>query len=235
MSSSGHLILVGRIIGYTPSVAFEVTAHLGTLVAVIVAYRSTLKKAFLRPFEKPAPVIVLSTFVTAALVFVFEKPLRATFGGELLPLTFFITAVILALPSLVKRKGIESIGYFEGFVIGVSQAVAVIPGLSRSGVTVSAARLLGADESESADFSFLLSVPIIIVSAASELLRHFDEFLRENYLCLFVVFAAAAICGYLSIKLVLSSIRRGGLTGYSAYLFMLSVLLAANDLVFKVI
>ncbi len=233
VSSSGHLLLVGRIIGYSPSVAFEIVAHLGTLAAVVIAYRTRIKEHIVRPVSKPSLVLIFSTAVTAVLVFVFEDTLRATFSGSLLPYAFLLTAILIVASSFVKAKNGKQVGFFEGFVIGVSQAAAVIPGLSRSGTTISTARFLGVDKKESADFSFMLSIPIIIVSAISELVRHYDEFLTENLLCLFIGFVAAFISGLIAIKLVLKSIQKGGFKIFAIYLTVLGVLLFINDMFLK--
>ena len=223
VSSSGHLLLVGRIIGYSPSVAFEIVAHLGTLAAVVIAYRTRIKEHIVRPVSKPSLV----------LIFVFEDTLRATFSGSLLPYAFLLTAILIVASSFVKAKNGKQVGFFEGFVIGVSQAAAVVPGLSRSGTTISTARFLGVDKKESADFSFMLSIPIIIVSAISELVRHYDEFLTENLLCLFIGFVAAFISGLIAIKLVLKSIQKGGFKIFAIYLTVLGVLLFINDMFLK--
>ncbi len=100
VSSSGHLLLVGRIIGYTPTIAFEIVAHLGTLLAVVIAYRVRIKEYVLRPLSKPPLVLIFSTAVTAVLVYVFEDTLRATFGGTLLPYAFLLTAILIIGSSL---------------------------------------------------------------------------------------------------------------------------------------
>lgn len=235
VSSSGHLLLVGRIIGYKPTVAFEIVAHLGTLAAVAIAYRTRLKETVVRPLSKPSLVLVLSTAVTAILVLLFEDTLRATFDGSLLPFAFAATAVLIVLSSLVKPKAGKEMGFFEGFVVGVSQAAAVIPGLSRSGTTISAARFCGVDSEKSADFSFMLSVPIIVVSALGELIRHFDEFAGENILCLAIVFFASFVSGFFAIKLVMKAVRKGGFHIFAIYLGVLSVLLFLNDFFFHLI
>lgn len=229
VSSSGHLLLVGRIIGYTPTVAFEIVAHLGTLLAVVIAYKTRLKDAVMRPLSKPSLVLILSTAVTAVSVLLFEDALRSTFDGSLLPFAFAVTAALIVLSSLVKPKDGREVGFFEGFIVGVSQAAAVIPGLSRSGTTISAARFCGIDSEKSADFSFLLSVPVIVVSALGELIRHFDEFRGENIFALVIVFFASFASGYFAIKLVLKAVRKGGFSVFAIYLGTLSVLLLLND------
>ena len=229
VSSSGHLLLFGRIIGYTPSIAFEIVLHLGTLGAVIIAYRTRIKESVLHPLSKPSLVIVLTTAVTAVLVLLFENLLRSTFSGRLLPFAFLLTAILLVASSFVKPRKLGTPTFFDGFIVGVAQAAAVVPGLSRSGTTIAAARFLGIDGRESADFSFMLSIPIIVVSALGELVRHYDAFLEENLLCLFVGFIAAFVSGLIAIKLVLRSVRKGGFKFFAIYLVVLSVLLFIND------
>lgn len=229
VSSSGHLILAGRILGYTPSVAFSICAHLGTLIAVVIAYRTQLWGLIKKPLSRPALALIFATIITAAGVFFFEDALRSTFDGRYLPYAFLATAILIVGSSLVKPRPVKEIGLFEGFIIGAAQAVAVIPGLSRSGTTIAAARFQGIDKKKSADFSFLLSVPIIIVSALGELIKHYDEFIGENVFCLLIGFAAAFVSGYLAIKLVLKAVRNTQFGGFAVYLTVLSVLLFAND------
>ncbi|MCI8612234.1 MAG: undecaprenyl-diphosphate phosphatase [Clostridia bacterium] len=235
VSSSGHLLLIGRIIGYTPSIAFEITAHLGTLLAVVTAYRGTLKERISKPFSKPSLILIVTTLVTAAIIFVFEKPIKATFDGSVLPFTFLLSAALIVISSSVKPKAGKKIGFFEGFVIGVTQAAAALPGLSRSGTTISAARMLKVGSEESADFSFLLSIPIIVVSAVGEFVLHTDAFLGENLLGLAIGFAASFVSGLLAIKLVLRCIRGGGWQIFAVYLAALGIFMFINDFFLHVI
>lgn len=235
VSSSGHLLLTGRILGYAPSIAFSIAAHLGTLCAVLIAYRTQFFGMLKKPFSKPSLVLCFATLITAVGVFFFEDTLRATFDGSLLPYAFMASAILLVGSSLVRAKPQKEIGFLEGFILGASQAVAVIPGLSRSGTTISAAKFTGIDSKKSADFSFMLSVPIIIVSALGELVKHADEFLSENVFCLLIGFLAAFVSGFFAIKLVLKAVSKSNMGAFAVYLAVLSVFLFVNDTFFHVI
>ncbi len=231
VSSSGHLVLAERIFGISNnSLAFELITHLGTLIAVIIVMRSKIFEIIKHPFSSTTLKIVLATIPTVIIVALFEGFFRAAFDGRYLIYCFLTTAALLTLTAFVKPVKIrEDIGYLDSFIIGVAQGFAAMPGISRSGMTICSSVLLKNDRKKSADFSFLISIPIIIGSAAVELIGR-QSMGTIGWLPLLVGFLAAFCSGLLSIKLLIKSLN--SLQGFAVYLIILSIFLIGNDFLF---
>lgn len=219
VSSSGHLLLTGRILGYTPSVAFELTAHLGTLLAVVIVFRKTIWKLIRHPFGREMRLLAVATLFTAAVILIFKDFFLSLNDGRLLSLGFMLTAMLLIVtPHLPKCK---RFGYLSAAAVGISQGFAAMPGLSRSGTTVSVASLTGSEEP--AEFSFLISIPVIIGSAAVELtsgsISAYD--IAPSLLCAAVAF----VSGFAALKIFIRSLKSGKSYGFGIYLVLLSAFL----------
>ena len=168
VSSSGHLLLTSQAMGVTPSLSLELAYHVATLAAVCVYYRKTLFALIRKPFQPLTAKLFVSTLITAAIAF-FMRPIAESMqDGRLLPLFFTLTAVLLVLSDKFHLKKPD--GRLTCVVVGIAQGFAVIPGLSRSGATVSAAVFTGESRKSAVDYSFLLSLPIIAGSAVVELI-----------------------------------------------------------------
>lgn len=224
VSSSGHLILAGRILGYSPSIALELTAHLGTLLAVVVLYRKTIWDLIRHPLGKPLRLLAVSTACTAIVVLLFKDFFFSLNDGRLLSLGFMLTAFLLVVSPMLPR--VRSFSYLGAAVVGLSQGFAAIPGLSRSGTTVCSARLMGHENP--AEYSFLISIPVIIGSAAIELagggISAYD--IGPAIICAIVSFAV----GLGALWIFTQTVRRGKIRGFAVYLVLLSVFLLLNDL-----
>lgn len=234
VSSSGHVILAGKLIGADGGLFFGVMLHAGTLIAVCFAYFSKITE-MIRRDRKRIGYLLLATLPAAAVGWFFGDAIDAVFfGGEWLWLFFALTALLLLLAQCRMRRGrvLRPIDAKISLIAGGAQALAVIPGLSRSGTTLSACILAGADREEAADFSFLMSIPIIAGAIVAELFKVFSgsPFMAEiSWLSLAVGSVAAAVCGFLSIRFVQKFVKRGSLTCFAVYLILLSatVLVAA--------
>lgn len=224
VSSSGHLILAGRILGYAPSVAFELTAHLGTLAAVLVVYRKTLWDLIRHPLCRKMRLLAVSTVFTVLVILLCKDFFFSLNDGRLLSLGFMLTAVLLIVSPHLPR--VKSFSYLGAAVVGISQGFAAMPGLSRSGTTVSAAHLMGHDDP--AEFSFLISIPVIVGSSIVELsggtISAYDT--GPALICAVVSFAA----GLAALTVFVKLLRRGKAYGFGIYLILLSVFLFLNDL-----
>lgn len=231
VSSSGHLVLVERILGVAnSSLAFELITHLGTLLAVIIVMRSKIFEIIKHPFGETTLKIVIATLPTVLIVVLFEGIFRTAFDGRYLVYCFIFTAILLFVTSFVKPVKIKSeISYLDAAIIGIAQGFAAMPGISRSGTTICTSVLLKNDRQKSADFSFLISIPIIIGSAAMELLSY-KSMGQIDVLPLIIGFFAAFTAGLLSIKLLIKSLNN--LQGFAIYLIFLSVFIILNDFLF---
>ncbi len=163
VSSSGHLILLQRLLGYSAeSVTFvSLMLHVGTLLAVAVAFRREILSLFRPPFRR-AFYLLAATIPAGVTGLLFASRLDALFTGEwgflLLAVTFLGTAALLLS---ARRRKVRKFGWRQTAAMGLMQAAAILPGLSRSGSTIAAGMLAGADPKEASEFSFLMSIPVI--------------------------------------------------------------------------
>ncbi|MBI4318589.1 MAG: undecaprenyl-diphosphatase UppP [Chloroflexi bacterium] len=234
VSSSAHLVLVPWALGWRePGLTFDTVLHLGTLVAVLaVFWREILAivEAWLGSFvgrgqarveARLAWLLIVGTIPAAILGYLFKDFFEELFsrplwvGGFLL-----ITALALVVAERYgdKRDTTAGLTLPKSLLIGLAQAFAIAPGISRSGSTISMGMIAGLARAESARFSFLLSVPIILGAAASQLKDLFDEGGPDTVSAPLVVgFLAAAVSGYLCINFLLRYLRSRSLHVFAAY------------------
>ena len=223
VSSSGHTLLAGYLLGVEIPLAFELILHLATLLAVIIFYRKSVFTRIKHPFCKGNLYLALATAVTAVIAFLFRKFYADGLSSiTLLPLFFALTAGILVVGSWVKPKP-SNISAGKSAIIGLTQGLACIPGLSRSGTTISTALILGIDKQEATEFSFLLSIPIVLGSAIIELIT--QPLVGVSFPVLAVGFITAFISGYFALHIVSKLIKNASLDVFSVYLIALSLTL----------
>ncbi len=219
ISSSGHLVLGQAILGLkTPGITLEVALHAGTLFSTLVYYRQALIKIVKglltgsRESWQTALYIIVSA-IPAVLFYVlckkqvdaaFEDP--RTIGGALL----FTGAVLISLRWVPSRDKLNS--FWRALFIGVSQAVAILPGVSRSGMTISAARLSGISPEKSAEFSFLASIPLIAGATLKKLLESILEKPEAGAEALSPLLLAGGVCisalvGYFALAFLVRTLR----------------------------
>lgn len=254
VSSSGHLVLGEHALGLFSdghqSILFEVLLHLGTLTAVLVAYRHDLaellqslwpasrRRLALEECRRRHRLIlaILVASVPAGLIgLTLKDPITALFGEpRTVALLLLGTALILFLGDRLKRgdRVAEGNGVWRSLVIGTAQALAILPGISRSGSTIVAGLAVGLRPVEAARFSFLISIPAV---SGAALLESLDQLGSQSGLgmpvgALLAGFLSSAIVGYLAIQWLLVAIRRRSLTLFAAYCFLLglSALLFGN-------
>jgi len=179
ISSSGHLVLLEAILDYKTNVTFDVALHFGTLMAVFVYFgkdildilEAVLKRKWKSQEGKTGLLIALATIPAAFFGYFFNKYFKLAFTNLLLvALGFGITGLILLIASLdFKKNKKESPSWLNSLGIGFAQALAIFPGISRSGTTISAGLLAGLTEKNAIRFSFLLSIPIIFGAGILEI------------------------------------------------------------------
>lgn len=170
VSSSGHLVIFERILGYSGGLLFEVALHFGTLMAVFVYFGKDIVD-IIRDFVRfrwntehgRIGCLLIVASIPAAVVGYFLASVFDSFLTNLVVVGFgfAITGVLLIIASFDFRKSDKKFGFGKAFLVGIAQAVAIIPGISRSGATISSGVLLGLSERGAMRFSFLMSVPII--------------------------------------------------------------------------
>lgn len=238
ISSSGHLVIAYRIFNVTGNtVLLSVILHIATLFSVIIIYRKRLYELIKHPFCKTNWCIVITTIITIIMVLFFKKSIESSFSGEYLYICFIITAVMLFVAdnfNFWKSKKVidnKPINFFQATIVGVAQGIACFPGISRSGSTISSGLIVGIDKNKVADYSFIISIPIIIASLILEIVEYVKSpsIIAFNFFELAVGFIVAFIVGLLCIKLLIKFVKNKNLTIFSFYLLILSIFLILND------
>ncbi len=250
VSSSGHLVLFQQLFGLKEAeLFFDVCVHLGTLVAVIVVFHREIQNiiaALLRLFPLAGPqktilqqvesdpemkmalLIVIGSIPTAVLGLMFQSIADQLFSSS------FFTGLMLMVTGLLlwftrrakpdnKAAGIESFSKTKAFIIGIVQGLAIIPGISRSGSTISIGLLLGIDREVAARYSFLLSIPAIVGAGALSLKDGLSQTEPAIRLSLMGA-AAAALVGYGALKVLLRMVKKGRLYVFAPYCWLVGIL-----------
>ncbi len=247
VSSSGHLVLGKALLGIPEQgIAFEVFVHFGTLLAVVTIFRrdiinlaraffslfsrETYSKGFSAKYSNDANLrllvyIFLATIPAVIVGLLFEDYIETAFSSpHLVGVTLIITAIILSA-TFFSPKSEKPMGLVNTFVMGVAQSFAILPGISRSGSTISFGLFQKMSGNDAARFSFLLAVPAIlgaVVLKTSELIK--TGISEEFFLVLLVGTIASYISGYIAIETLLSIVRRGKLYLFAPYCLILGIL-----------
>ena len=241
ISSSGHLVLVQQYLGIATTVFFDVILHIGTLLAVLVAFRkdilAILRAVFHSEFKteqgKLALYIIVASIPTAIIGFLFQATFEAFFSNLLVVgFAFIITGVLLYLSKLQKNRNSE-LNYAKALLIGTVQGVALIPGISRSGSTISAGLLLKMKKEKAFQFSFLLFIPAVIGAALAEGVKEWSS-LAANDVDLLTVFLGVlvtSLVSYLFLKLLFMVILKEKFHWFAYYCWALGLLVIAEQLI----
>lgn len=229
VSSSGHLELGKAVLGDKSipeeSLLFTVVLHFATALSTIVVFRKdiwSLLKGILK-FEwnddlQFASKIAISMIPAVIVGLFFEEQLEQLFGGNILLVGFMllITAILLFFADKAKNTN-KNVSFSNAFIIGVSQAIAMLPGISRSGATISTSVLLGNDKTKAARFSFLMVVPLIFGKIAKDVLSGDLSFESQNITALSIGFIAAFISGLFACTWMISLVKKSKLSYFSIY------------------
>ena len=226
MSSSGHLILAQHILRMPDNMLlFNIFLHIATLLAVIVVFHKRIWQLVKNPFQKTTYALIMATIVTVGFVLIFHGWIEQTFTATVLPFTFMVTAIVLFSTSFIKPKQHDPdapISYESALATGFAQGLAVVPGFSRSGFTIATALATGTSKEKAAEFSFLMSIPIIIAALVYELISNPIPS-SIQVLPLGVAFVTALISGIFAIKFMLRIIKNVKLYWFSLYLVILAI------------
>ena len=220
VSSSGHLILFEKLGVSAPDLTLNLFLHLSTLAAMAIVLRRDIFALIKKPFSKDALWIVLASIPTAAVAFAVKKFLPEILEGGFLAPCFFLSAVVLLLPRSKKTRDLNS---KNALFVGLCQGIAVLPGISRSGTTISALTAVGVPEEKAKRFSFLLSFPVIIGGAIFEIP---SASLSIDAVLLIPALVVAFLVGLFSLKVMLKVFSSRNALPFSLYLFALAALSA---------
>lgn len=229
VSSSGHLELGKAILGDNSlpkeSLLFSVVLHFATALSTIVVFRKDILEIIkgILKFEWNEDMNFISkiaiSMIPATITGVFfEEELELLFGGQIALVGFMliITALLLYLADRAKNTN-KSVSFSNAFIIGISQAIAILPGISRSGATISTSVLLGNDKTKAARFSFLMVVPLIFGKIAKDILNGELTYESSNFLPLSIGFVAAFIAGLFACTWMIALVKKSKLTYFSIY------------------
>ncbi|MDR3249184.1 MAG: undecaprenyl-diphosphate phosphatase [Treponema sp.] len=238
VSSSGHLVLFQKIFGIAePAMFFDTLVHGGTLVAVFVVLWREIWAILRRPIQPLTGYLVLGTIPAVVVALAFNDAIEGAFqSGAFLGFAFLITAFLLASAEILAKRvktlrGKDSMNWLDALSIGVLQAIAIIPGVSRSGSTLSASLARGLDRDFAARFSFLLSIPAILgalVLQIKDLAGSPGVSTGIGALPLVAGTLTAAVVGFFAIKFMLKIVRERSLWGFAAYTGALGLLVLAD-------
>lgn len=235
VSSSGHLVLLQRLFGVNEAVlTFDVMVHLGTLLAVITVFRQDISAMIRRPWDKLPRLIIVGVIPTAVIGFVFSDFFAKLFStGQTLGIGFLVTGAILWLAESIRsrNRSLHSMTYGDAAFIGLMQGLAILPAVSRSGLTIAGALFRGLDRELAARYSFLLSLPAILGASVLEAKDlSIGIGVEISLLPLLVGIITASVSGYVAIKFMLRLLASGSIRKFSYYVWILGVLVLVDQL-----
>lgn len=221
ISSSGHLVIAQSVMPVftQPGILFDVVLHAGTLLAVLLYFKKTLIS-----LDKNYLILLIVGSIPAAFL--------GLLFADLIEGLFSLTSVVgvaLLITSLAnyltdKAKGKKSnLGITQSIFIGVAQAVAIIPGISRSGLTIFTATKMGIERKKAAEFSFLLSIPAIFGASFLQLIKYHAD-IRVNFAVYLIGFIFSSLVGYIAISIVLKLLLSKKFVYFAVYCGVIGVL-----------
>jgi undecaprenyl-diphosphatase len=240
VSSSGHLVLLQRIFGVEePALFFDTMLHAGTLLPVFLVFRREIGSILKKPLQPLTGFLVLGTIPAVLAALFFRDWIEGAFApGKNLGFAFLLTALALTLSDIVSRRAPATrpeagMGVFDALAIGVCQALAIAPGVSRSGLTLSGALCRRLDRDYAARFSFLLAIPAVLGALVLQIkdLVFAEETAGAAPMAGIgtAAFAAgtlaAALAGFFAVRLMMKIVREHSLWGFAVYTALLGALI----------
>lgn len=247
VSSSGHLVLFQNLLGFKePELLLDISLHIGTLIAVCIVFFHEIKTISMTLIHLPGlaktaggykplyqineqvrmtALIVIGTIPTALLGILFHKVADQIFGAVwIVGIMLVVTGLLLWVTRYLNPTGrpIGRVNAKDALVIGLTQGLAILPGISRSGSTISIALFMGVDREVAGRYSFLLSIPAIL----GALILGLDPSIGHTSISAKVIFmgtVSAAMIGYISLKILLKIVKKGKLYYFAPYCWLVGV------------
>jgi undecaprenyl-diphosphatase len=235
ISSSGHLVLMQKLFGLKEgNLTFDTMLHLGTLLAVLIIFWTDIISMIKKPLSRLTILVVAGTIPTAIIGLSFKDFFERLFAsGSTLGVEFIITGLILwwAESRPFGHKQLEEVTLADAGIIGVMQGIAILPAISRSGLTIAGALFRGIERDTAARFSFLLSIPSILGAVVLQAKDIRAQGLGDfQLLPMLVGTIMSAIFGYLAIKWMLKLITKGKLKYFAYYVWILGTVILVAQL-----
>ena len=225
LSSSGHLVIVSKLLGIPENLPFDIAVHFATLLAVCLFFIGDIMlilKAFFierdpkSPYFRLGLLVIVASIPTAIIGFSLEKVFEQMFSSVTAVGFFLMLTGILIMTAerySRARKDVSKVSFLDSLIVGLAQGCAIAPGLSRSGTTISACLLTGMDRTLACRFSFLLSIPAILGATIFK-----SKVILHNVTPGMIAgFIAAAICGYIAIGFFMRMIEKKKITIFAYY------------------
>jgi len=243
VSSSGHLVLLQKIFGIKePTLFFDTMLHTGTLLAVFVVLWKDIWSILKKIIQPVTFYLILATIPAVIAALVFNDTIEHIFeSGNYLGLCFLLTSALLVSSELLSRRAAANnsqkktgeMNWLDALIIGVMQAIAIAPGISRSGATISGALFRKLDRDFAARFSFLLSIPAIlgaVVLQTKDLISSQASGTESiGAAAIIAGTISAAIVGFFAVKLMLKIIKERSLFGFAVYTGVLGTLILIDQ------
>jgi undecaprenyl-diphosphatase len=241
ISSSGHLVLMQSLLGFqsTEGITFEIVVHFGSLVSILIVYRSDLKmllKAALGLLARPqqmftvarsydAPheaqrwvLFVLVSMLPAVVIgLLFKSSIEVAFKSPIWVSWMLLATGTMLFSTRTLKPSATPLRLRHAIGMGLAQAVAILPGVSRSGSTISAGLQLGLDREQAARFSFLMVIPVILGAMGYEALGLLEAVEPLDLAVLFTGFVSSLLMGWLSLTFLIQVIKRYGIHWFAYY------------------
>jgi len=237
VSSSGHLVLLQKGFDINePSLFFDTMLHAGTLIAVFIVLWKDIWELIKKPFQKLTLYLVIATVPAVIAALLFKDTIENLFNtGQFLGICFLITTALLVCAELLSKrakkentiKNENNMNWLDAIIIGIMQAMAIPPGISRSGATISAALFRKLDRGFAARFSFLLSIPAIlgaVVIHTKDLVKGGTQEYSISASAVIAGTLTAAIVGFFAVKFMIKIIKERSLFGFAVYTGILGIL-----------
>jgi undecaprenyl-diphosphatase len=243
VSSSGHLVLAQQLLNlHNPQiVSFDVFVHFGTLISVVIVFWNDIieiLRSFIKAIKKYITkeehkkteyfhlgmAIIIGSIPAGVIGLAFHRQIEEIFAdSKFVAMNIVITGLILFLTRLAKPLKGKKVGILSSIIIGLAQMVAILPGISRSGSTMSAALFLKISPVQAARFSFLLSIPVIAGATLLATCKLIADGTTIGYLQIVIGIAISAIAGYVAIKLLLRIMEKGKFSWFSLYCLVIGI------------
>jgi len=230
ISSTGHLIVGSELLGLPQTkanTAFEVIIQLSAILAVIANYKDKFHPKHIQLWMK----LFIAFLPIAVIGFLFSHQIKALFSVQVVAIMFIVGGIVFLILEYFQKDRIpqtlevEDVSYKQAALIGLAQVFAVIPGTSRAGSTIVGALVVGLSRRASAEFSFLLALPVLAAASGYDFLKHYKEFSSADFLSLAVGFVVSFIVAYFTMKLFIRFLEKFTFVGFGIYRIVFGVAL----------
>ena len=222
ISSTGHLIVGSELMGLPQTKAnkaFEVIIQLSAILAVIANYKDKFHPKYFTLWVK----LFIAFLPIAIIGLLFSDQIKALFSVKIVAIMFIIGGIVFLIVEYFqknatpKTRDVNDISYLQAGLIGIAQVFAVIPGTSRAGSTIIGALLVGLSRKASAEFSFLLALPVLAAASGYDLLKHYEEFTGAQLMPLLVGFLVSFIVAYFTMKIFIQFLEKFTFVSFGLY------------------